>query len=470
VIAAPSATPSATVPPTPEPAGEPIRIQFAPGGTSATLHGTIAPPAAGGVTIGTGYVLRAQAGQTMTVEITSPNGQVLLTVIGADGTVFKRFLDGSASWTGTLPRTQDYYVKPVAVGQDATYTLHVSIPPLSPTPTTEAGPVRIQFAPGATSATVHGTIEPPETGGVTVGTGYVLRAQAGQTMEADIDSAHGDILLSIVGADGQPLKRYHVGGAYWQGTLPETQDYILRPVAIGQDDSYMLTVTIPPAIPEPTEEPSAPTRIQFAPGATSATVHGTIDPPTGGGVNVGTGYVLRAQAGQTMIVDITSPGGEVLFKIVGSDGIPLKRYVDGTTHWSGTLPVTQDYYIEPVAVGQDGTYTLEISIPPLGPEPARIEFAPGANATTVDGSFGEAGVRRYVLRALAGQEMTVRVWPASDVHMAVQGADGSYWEVPLGQSALHIAELPRTQDYVIILWRAPDATVIDFTMQVSIVY
>jgi hypothetical protein len=39
--------------------------------------------------------------------------------------------------------------------------------------------------------------------------------------------------------------------------------------------------------------------------------------------------------------------------------------VDGETSWTGTLPVTQDYFIKVVSFGSEVDYTLAVTIPPL---------------------------------------------------------------------------------------------------------
>lgn len=320
--------------------------------------------------------------------------------------------------------------------------------PVPPTPTAEPEPTRIQFKPGTTSATVTGHIAQY---GVER---YVLRAFAGQIMEVLITSPNNDVLLSIWGADGTVLKRHVDGGAYWAAPLPSTQDYFINAVSVGQETTYELTVTISPLEPEPT-------RIQFEPGATSATVTGSIEQY---GSRL---YVLRALAGQTMEVVVTSPNGGVGLSIWGADGIPLKRYVDERAEWRGVLPATQDYFIQVVSV-QATSYVLTVIISPLKPEPRRIQFAPGATSAVIEGSLEPGAPDRYVLRALRGQrmEVEVRVSPTATVEIAVAGQDGSFWSA-LG--TLRIEELPATQDYIITLaLPIPLTGAISYTMGVSI--
>jgi uncharacterized protein YgiM (DUF1202 family) len=74
------------------------------------------------------YVLRAEAGQTMTVQLNS-KWDLLLSISGADGSVLKSSGIAGSEWSGTLPRSQDYYLAIQAVdGLAASYTLQIVIP------------------------------------------------------------------------------------------------------------------------------------------------------------------------------------------------------------------------------------------------------------------------------------------------------------------------------------------------------
>lgn len=98
---------------------------------------------------------------------------------------------------------------------------------------------RIQFEPGATSATVTGYL------GQYDSAPYVLRAFAGQRMEVEITSPN-KVVLSIWADDWTVLKSYAVGGACWVGSLPSTQDYFISVSSVGKETSYELFVAIPP--------------------------------------------------------------------------------------------------------------------------------------------------------------------------------------------------------------------------------
>ena len=232
-------------------------------------------------------------------------------------------------WLGGVGNGPPFQVRVIAINNGAP-------PPAAGGP----APVRLSFEPGGTSVSVEGKIE---AGGVN---DYVINAMAGQTMMVSLDSLNRDVFLTIYGVqDGQPLVRSALGQTMWTGTLPGTQDYMVKAVSEGAAaTTYWLQVVIP-------------ARIKFAPGATSALVQGNV---TGGSI---VRYLLRAMAGQTMTVTVTSPRQDVLLTIWGlEDGQPLVRSVSGATSWTGVLPATQDYVIDAVSVGDSTTYTVETTV------------------------------------------------------------------------------------------------------------
>lgn len=274
----------------------------------------------------------------------------------------------------------------------------------SPTQTNQPQAKRISFAPGATSATVQGNLA-PNSADV-----YVLRASAGQMMTAIITDTQGQVVLIIAGADGTVLKPEQDSTTGFRGTLPTTQDYIftIRSLDIIASN-YALQVTISSLAQEaptpPTQLSVTPTRIAFPPGGTSATIQGTLP---AFGLNP---YVLRAFAGQTLTVNLTTnPAGIGFLVIYGADGNVLISDHAGAQTWSGALPTTQDYNIH-VRTGPDvASYTLQVIIPPVStidprPVPKRISFAPGATTATVQGNLATTMPDVYVLRASAGQVM-----------------------------------------------------------------
>jgi hypothetical protein len=275
----------------------------------------------------------------MMVIVKSPDNSVVLEIYGlSDGQPLLRGDMQQTSCQVILLATQDYSIKAVSTSGAAAYTLQVIIPPLTTPPPPQVK--RIEFAPGATSAVVQGTLAAE---GMDE---YLLRALAGQWMMAMVSSPDNSAVLEIWGtSDGQPLVRSDMRQTFWQGLLPATQDYGVKAVSTAGATSYTLQVIIPE-------------RVQFAPEATSATDQGSLAP------RETHEYLLRALQGQTMTVTIVSPSNLVLLEICGiDDGQPLVRVPMGQTTWSGILPNTQDYDIKAVSVTDVATlYEVEFTV------------------------------------------------------------------------------------------------------------
>jgi hypothetical protein len=227
---APTATP---LPPTrtPLPAPAVERIRFAPGATQATIEGYLPD---GGRAL---YVMGVAAGQfvEMNAAIGTMGHGLRFSIIGADGFVVKPM--GEAHTRTVVPSTQDYYVDLVSDVGATSYRLSVLIP------------VRIRFAPGATSATVAGGLEEGQM------RHYVLRALAGQQMIVAPHASTGEVGLVISGADGQVLLSGRAGppGGAFDGILPASQDYLISVQArggIGADYTLKITVPTEPVEPE----------------------------------------------------------------------------------------------------------------------------------------------------------------------------------------------------------------------------
>ncbi|MEZ4662760.1 MAG: LysM peptidoglycan-binding domain-containing protein [Caldilineaceae bacterium] len=326
--------------PTPTPTPGRARIQFAPGATSATVAGRVTFPNR------REYVLRAQAGQQMHVELTSDNSLANFAITGlGDGQPLKRLENSDTVWTGTLPGTQDYLIQIATLeGSSPGYSLFVEITPLPSQDTTE----RIQFAAGATGTTVTGTVTDP------AHRKYLVRAQAGQTMNVTLNSAQPTTSFSVVGVSGgQVLKALGSGSNSWSGLLPQTQDYLIEIVTLEfSSTAYGLTVEIPSLPAQGTTE-----RIQFAAGATAATVTNytsAIEPRS---------YLLNARAGQTMTVALSVDNANVYITVRNPSGENLAGS-DGPIHnWTGVLPINGDYIVEVLNPGTGlANFSLTVTI------------------------------------------------------------------------------------------------------------
>jgi hypothetical protein len=239
----------------------------------------------------------------------------------------------SAGWEPTptlVPPTSTATPAPTAI----------LVPP-TPTPTPKPSAERILFEPGATQATVSGDLP---ANGTKV---YVMRVAAGQLIEmsAGVDVTGQGLRFSVVGADGNVVRPMSEG--YVRAVVPRTQDYYVELLSDLGAVRYQMSVLIP-------------VRVRFAPGTTSIAVAGSL------AANGTRYYVLRALAGQRMIVVPRTSRGQVDMIISGADGQVLLSGSVANDGFDDVLPATQDYLIAVWEVGGRGAdYTLGITIPPL---------------------------------------------------------------------------------------------------------
>jgi len=216
--------------------GNAQRIEFAPG----TDYGSVAGAVEAGAT--DRYVLRAAAGQTMTVVTASVEQNAVVSVFDPNGAAMQP--TNVPVFVGELPQTGDYVieVRSGVTGQASTYGLAVHIPgpvpssTTSPT-TTEAQPPqgtseRIEFAPGTNTATVNGA--------VVLGTTneYILRASAGQTMAVQIDSIEDNGFFDIYAPDGTALSVSQMEDTV---QLPVDGDYVVVVSSIEGNATYAIS-------------------------------------------------------------------------------------------------------------------------------------------------------------------------------------------------------------------------------------
>ena len=221
-------TPTATINLSPE------RIQFLQGTTSATKPGTLGMEQSKVLTLG------AQAGQRMAFELTSSNAPINITLTYPGTTLFHEArIDQSANLyrtTGqyTLPLDGDYAFRFTNAGTAVTdYTITFSITDSS---TQGDTPVRVQFLPGSTSATLPGNISTAD-GART----FVLTAVSGQIMNVQLLADSTPLFATVSGPNGALLAQQ--SGAYQENvekfetalaiTLPSTGDYIISLSPIG---------------------------------------------------------------------------------------------------------------------------------------------------------------------------------------------------------------------------------------------
>jgi hypothetical protein len=256
----------------------------------------------------------------VSVETASP---AQLEIVGADGSPLKTTMSEGAFFRGTVPKTQDYIVRVLAGDQPITYNLNIVIPQ------------RVTFAPGATSAVKKGTVQANSQ------FHFVINLQANQVLDVSLDPQQGDKLI-VYGVDGNVLQSGMGGFPTFRGAVPTAQDYIVTVAAADKPVNFTANFIVP-------------RRITFASGATSASIDDTLDPYTA------RNYVFNAKQGQQLDVTIT-PDGSGKMSIYGIDGTVLWSGMGEGTHFTGTIPVSQDYFVVFQTGDAKVTYKLTVTI------------------------------------------------------------------------------------------------------------
>jgi hypothetical protein len=278
---------------------------------------------------------------------------------------------------------------------------------------------RIQFARGATSATISGNLS------ATSSAHYVLRALANQLMDITLSAPEG-VRLFVSGPDGRSLTSLSAGSTTgFRGYLPRTGDYFIEVRSSSQAINYSFNVFIPQ-------------RVSFDPGTTSATLSGRLTQ------HQNRDYILRAMAGQLMEIEVL-PANSVQLTIYGVDGTVLRSGMGEGSSFRGELPSGQDYIVTLRAGPQEVSYTMNVIIP------RRINFQRGAISGTEYGWVGANKSQYYVLRAMKDQTMQVEVTPGEGLQLVIYSADGTVLKTGVGEWPSFKGILPGTQDYVLVL-------------------
>ena len=320
----------------------PQRIQFAPGQSSAQVQDSLA---AGGDL--NSYVVNVAAGQTIQVGVfASPPAATNIYIRNAAGQLISSGTDMSGAST-TATTAGDYFidVSNFNAAPTVSYTLTVTVPPLNPPP----APTRISFGPGQSSAQLDGTL--PAGGAAT----YVIAVAAGQTLITDLnDNPPGNVQIGISDPAGNPINFGRAPTSLGSAAVT-TGDYTIALSTTAGPVSYSLVVNVPP-LPA-----GNATRIEFGPGATSATVQG--DLPFGGDQDT---WLIRGLAGQVLNVSVgvVEATGWTRVYVYDAAGQIIALGTD-ITGAQAPLNATGDYRIVVVSDAAAGplSYSLTAAIP-----------------------------------------------------------------------------------------------------------
>lgn len=346
-----------------------------------------------------------------------------------------------------------------------TAPIPATVPPPSYGPP-PGGSARIVFGPGATSAVLQSALV---AGGDT--DTWILRVLAGQVVTVQtIASPPGAMIVTLGDMAGGVLAT-NPDTAGISAAVPADGDYQINfSTASGAPQvAYTAQVFIPAA-----GGPVTPTRIQFAPGASSAQLNDTL--AAGGDLNQ---YVLRVGAGQGIQVGVfAGPPAATNIYIRDSAG----QLISSGTDMSGafaTATTAGDYYIDVgnFSAAPAVSYTLTVTVPPIAQpptqpapqQPVRIQFGPGQTSAAFDGQVVAGGIgAQYVIRVPAGQTLITDVNdnPQGNVDITVQDAAGNV--VNFGRAPTSLgSRVTATGDYLITL-STSSANPVAYSLRVTV--
>jgi inhibitor of cysteine peptidase len=288
-------------------------------------------------------VLTADAdGQTIPVTVGDPF-QVALDTNGGDGyswtlddfddTILEVVGDPATVLLGTMPGARSEQIFTLQAIAPGTATLEFTN--ARPGGATPAGTYSVTIE--AAAAGDEPAPEPltPDASGLAQATGtldpqgmasYVVEIDAGASVQALVTPDDTNLVLTVVGADGNPLLTDHAGASNFDQVMPVSQAYTFKVINFGeatQDYAFALSVT-----------PGAP---------------GGDDLPTGDaalGEDLVTAYFDALQAGDAdQVAALLAPA----FQIVRATG---ERF-DATTYLDN-LPAIESYELSDLRVTRDG--------------------------------------------------------------------------------------------------------------------
>lgn len=303
------------------------------------------------------------------------------------------------------------------------------------------GPERIQFAPGATSATVNGAAlaHAPKR--------YLLRANAGQEMTVNLVTPSAFTYITVLTPQGGNLAATDGIIQNWTGRLPSTGDYTVEVINTGQGAANF---TLQVAIVTPTGGPVNEAGEAVLERLTVQTLESypvQVQAVISGQLPDACSYIESAsqvREGNTFRLRLTT--ARYADRRCAPTLTPFEQIVPLAT--AGLPPGTYNVRINQISTAFSLAVGNDPNQPPVTVE--RIQFRPGAVSDTHGGSVSAIDPRGYVLRAAAGQQMTVQLKTTSAfVYLKVLTPNGDNLTASDGALQNWTGSLPVDGDYTL---------------------
>lgn len=176
-------------------------------------------------------------------------------------------------------------------------------------------------------------------------------------------------------------------------------------------------------------------------------------------------FVLSADAGQFLEIEVRSADDAVLPAVTGDDGLGLKYHTDGSVDWQGPVPATQDYHVALVnAAAGDRAFGLAVRLRDAaapadrrseGADEAVALFAGAARVAVRDLPPGSGPTARFAVRSEGGEVLVAAVAAAAG-RPSLTLRDPSGGSVPGASPGRFAGELPLDGTYVLEVAGLPD--------------
>ncbi len=153
----------------------------------------------------------------------------------------------------------------------------------------------------------------------------------------------------------------------------------LKPTSVPTEAAKTATLAAT-STPVPANTSTGATRIKFKAGENLISEQGEMN---GKAVN---SYVLKAETGQVLSVEVWSPNGDVYLSITTGDGKELLSTSSKAIRWTGAVTTSQDYTFTITATGGTTSFSIQIVMTPSSsgatPQPTSVPQGTGTPQPT----------------------------------------------------------------------------------------